>query len=531
MLIVIALIVVLATRGSASTAAAPRPFLASMFQDDDHLLYAPAATVAHTLKVLKRLGVDEIRATVLWKNLAPAAGSTARPAGFSSTDPAAYPAGAWAPYDRLVELAQSRGMTVDFVLSAPGPLWAMAPGAPGPKYADHWAPSAVAFGRFAQAVARRYSGRYVLPGATAPLPRVTFWSIWNEPNQQGWLAPQWQPVAGQPVMESAALYRAYVDAAFSGLAQGGHTPASDTILIGELAPEGSVRPSYTYRDPIPPLPFLRAVYCVDAGLHRLTGPAASAIGCPTGGSASGFAAAHPALFQATGLGHHPYSFFQAPSTSLPDPGFAPLSDLGRLEQEIDGIFATYGVTRRLPLYLTEYGYETYPPNPWRGVSLRLQSLYLNEAQYMAWRDPRVLSMSQFLLYDALPDSSFPRGSQQYWSTFQTGLRFASGQNKPSFYSYRLPLFLPDPVLRPDGSVLVWGMVRAAPHDATRQPVQLQWRTQSASAFRTLTTLRTQNADQVFVAVVHLPGPGVVRALWTAPNGRTVFSRGVGVRAG
>lgn len=530
-MIAIALIVVLTTRGSASTPARPRPFLASMFQDDDHLLYARPTTVVHTLDVLKRLGVDQIRATVLWKNLAPGAGSSARPAGFDSTDPAAYPAAAWAPYDRLVELAQARGIVVDFVLSAPGPLWAMAPGAPAPKYADHWAPSAVAFGRFAQAVGRRYSGRYVLPGSTAPLPRVTFWSIWNEPNQQGWLAPQWQPVSGQPVMESAALYRAYVDAAFSGLAQGGHTPASDTILIGELAPEGSIQPSYTYRDPIPPLPFLRAVYCVDSSFHRLSGAAASRIGCPIGGSPGAFVAAHPALFRASGLGHHPYSFFLAPSTSMSDPEFAPLADLGRVEHEIDAIFAAYGVARRLPLYLTEYGYETYPPNPWRGVSLRLQSLYLNEAQYMAWRDPRVLSMSQFLLYDARPDASFPRGSQKYWSTFQTGLRFASGQDKPSFFSYRLPLFLPDPVLSPDGTVLVWGMVRVAPHDAGRQPVRLQWRPQAARTFQSLTTLSTQNPDQVFVARVHLPGPGVVRAAWRTPGGKTIYSRGVGVRAG
>ena len=215
---------------------------------------------------------------------------------------------------------------------------------------------------------------------------------------------------------------------------------------------------------------------------------------------------------------------------MADPGFAPLANLGRLERELDAIFSTYGVSHQLPLYLTEYGYETYPPNPWRGVSLRLQSLYLNEAQYMAWRDPRVRTMSQFLLYDALPDSSFPPGSQKYWSTFQTGLRFAGGRPKPSLASYRLPLFLPDPVLGSSGSVLVWGMLRAAA-PGSRQSVQIQWQSQTGGSYQTVATAAPDNPNQVFVVSVKLPGPGTVRMAWTSPQGRVMYSRRVGVRAG
>ncbi len=501
-----------------------------MFQDDDHLLYAQDATVIRTLQQLKRLGVNQIRATILWKALAPSPFSTTPPADFKASDPAAYPAGAWRPYDRLVEQAGARGIAVDFNVTAPGPLWAMATGAPAPKYADHWSPSAQAFGSFVAALGQRYSGSYRPPGGSGPLPRVSFWSVWNEANQQGWLTPQWVTVGGQPVMRSAELYRAYADAAFAGLAQTGHHPTTDTILVGELAPEGSVRPTYDYRDAIAPLPFLRSLYCVDASYQPLKGAAASAIGCPTSGSTSGFVNAHPALFQMTGFAHHPYSFFLAPSRSMADLDFAPLANLGRLEHELDAIFSTYGSSRQLPLYLTEYGYETYPPNPWRGVGLRLQSLYLNEAQYMAWRDPRVRTMSQFLLYDALPDVRYPPGSQQYWSTFQTGLRFADGRTKPSFFSYRLPLFLPDPILGPTGAVLVWGMLRAAPAD-TRQLAQIEWRTQTGTSYRTLAAVTPGNPNQAFAVSVHPPGPGVIRLAWTAPTGRVFYSRGVGVRAG
>ena len=65
---------------------------------------------------------------------------------------------------------------------------------------------------------------------------------------------------------------------------------------------------------------------------------------------------------------------------------------------------------------------------------------------MAWLDPRVRSMSQFLLYDALPDTRYPRGSERYWSTFQTGLLYADGTAKPSLGAYRLPIFVPNAVL-------------------------------------------------------------------------------------
>ena len=184
-------------------------------------------------------------------------------------------------------------------------------------------------------------------------------------------------------------------------------------------------------------------------------------------------AANPGLFDATAFAHHPYSFFLAPSAQMSDVNFVPLSDLSRLEHGLDAIFGAYGVGRRLPLYLTEYGYETNPPNPYRGVSPATQALYINEAEYMAWRDPRVRAMSQFLLYDALPDTRYPRGSERYWSTFQTGLRYADGTAKPSLGAYRVPIFVPNAVLGSGSSVFVWGRVRPASHGSS-QRAQIQW---------------------------------------------------------
>ena len=97
----------------------------SISQDDQLLLYSPQPTVVKTLDTLRGLGVDRVRVTVLWLALAPDSTSTTRPAGLNATDPAAYSAAAWAPYDRLTRLAAARGIGVIFNVTAPGPLWAM----------------------------------------------------------------------------------------------------------------------------------------------------------------------------------------------------------------------------------------------------------------------------------------------------------------------------------------------------------------------------------------------------------------------
>ena len=136
-----ALVIVILTVGPASSGARQRS-LESMFQDDNHLVYASTATVVGTLDELRHLGVERIRVTVLWRAIAPDPHSRMAPRGFNGSDPAAYPPGAWAPYDRVVELARVRGIAVDFNVGAPGPLWAMARRSPAPRYADHWTPSA-----------------------------------------------------------------------------------------------------------------------------------------------------------------------------------------------------------------------------------------------------------------------------------------------------------------------------------------------------------------------------------------------------
>src|SRR5258708_25400523 len=126
------------------------------------------------MDTLAALGGGRSRAAIQWNDIAPSAADTTEPAGFNATDPAAYTStqnggspNVWDPYDRVVEMAAARGIAVDFNVTAPGPLWAMQP-APattqfGTRPANHYEPSAVAFGEFVQAVVTRYSGSYLPP--------------------------------------------------------------------------------------------------------------------------------------------------------------------------------------------------------------------------------------------------------------------------------------------------------------------------------------------------------------------------------
>jgi hypothetical protein len=519
---------------TSSSPRTPRGVVESIFQDDDHLLYAPTPTVNQTLDTLRGLGVDRLRLTVLWGAIAPVPLAPVHPPHFDASNPASYPAAAWAPYDRIVRLARTHGIGVAFNVTAPGPLWAMASPAPNLKAANHYRPAPKEFEAFVAAVGKRYSGAYVVPASpggvagkgTGRLPRVSYWTIWNEANQPGWLYPQWRTVAGLRVMNSPRLYRLYVDAAFAALRRTGHSPATDTILIGELAPEGSEATQDGAA--IPPIPFIRALYCVDSAFQPLHGSAAVLLHCPSGADAGAFVRAHPGLFEATGFAHHPYSFFLAPEVKMGDPNFAPLADLSRLEAVLDRAFTTYGVSRKLPLYLTEYGYETNPPDPFRGVAPKRQSLYLNEAQYLAAQDPRVRSLAQFLLYDSAPNPAFPPGTPGYWNTFQTGLLFQNGTHKPAFNAYRLPIFVPDPAVATGSSLLVWGMLRPA-RNGTRQRALIQWRP-VRGRYRTLTAVTTADPSGFLTAQVLLPGSGAVRIAWTAPGGQVFHSRAVGVRS-
>ena len=80
-----------------------------------------------------------------------------------------------------------------------------------------------------------------------------------------------------------------------------------------------------------------------------------------------------------------------------------------------------------PIWLTEYGYQTNPPDQFLGVPPKQQATLLSLAAMRAWRLPRVTMFFQYLYRD-----------EPQLSRFQSGLVFADDRWKPSLKGFRLP---------------------------------------------------------------------------------------------
>jgi hypothetical protein len=486
----------------------------AILQDDVQMLTNPQAT----LNTLLALGVSRVRVSVYWSAIAPKANSFKRPPGFNASNPASY-GGAFATYDAIVRDAQRDGVSVFFTLTGPAPLWATGPGMPSGGPYGQWKPSASEFGRFVKAVGHRYSGTYTPPGDTAPLPKVDFWSIWNEPNYGPDLAPQ--ATSNDKVELSAVEYRSLLDAAWGSLLATGHRPGA-TILIGETAPRGLNHPIGNFSG-IKPLRFIRALYCVDSRYRQLRGTAAAARGCPTTAAASRrFAAQHPALFQASGFADHPYEQGVAPNTPTigpddprnwtTDPDYADLPEVPRLERMLDKIQRMYGFHTHLKIWNTEYGYRTRPPDPRATISQATAAYYMNWAEYLSWRHTRLLSYSQYLLQD--PPTR----------EFASGLLLPSGRPKATFYTFRMPVFLPITSSRRGRRLEVWGCVRPAHEYAGTQLVEIQFQVGSKGPFSTLATIPIVSQRGYFDVRQSFPASGTLRLSWKSPSGPPIHSR-------
>ncbi len=513
------------------TAAAASGTQESMFQDDNLLVYGddPVA-VGRTMDEMRALGADRLRISVFWKLVAPAGESQSRPAGFDAANPAAYPPGAWDRYDRIVRLARERGLLVNFNVTSPAPSWATGSLEGRPDLDKDFDPNAGEFGGFVRALGTRYSGTYVPPGTTAgPLPRVGYWTIWNEPNQPGWLTPQWlsDPRGGGKLVETAPrIYRDLADAMWSALGATGH--GGDKVLIGETAPKGQERAKGPTRA-LKPGRFIRQLYCLDDNLQLLQGTSAELRGCPVSNQVARMVADHPVLFAASGYAHHPYELTFAPTVEPSADSFttANLDDLSSLLRRVYQRFGRKPAAggRDVPLYLTEYGYQTSPPDP-VGVSFAKQAAYLNQTEWLTFRNPRVKALTQFLLVDDAPTPGVADDVQAYGGTFQSGLRTREGKPKPAQLAYQLPIFVPSRTVAKGRRLRVFGLVRPA-SSAAAPRVRVQLR-KSTGGYRTVKTVRATKRRGYVDTTLVVRSKGVVRLAWTS-GGRTLTSRQVSFR--
>jgi hypothetical protein len=480
-----------------------------------------------------------------WYSLAPDPTAAAPPKGFDGSDPNAYPAASWRPYDQLVRDAASDGITVDFELTGGSPRWASGanPPASSPGYTTDaryysWEPNPTMYGRFVHAVAERYDGRFTPAGSSTALPRVHFWSFWNEPNFGQDLGPQ--AIDGSTVSASAGRYRDLLRAAWTAMQQTGH--AQDTTLIGEIAAKGYPLRPPGHPGPLPgntaqtrALDFVRYVYCLDADYRPLRGNAATQVGCPADAAGSRrFRAQNPALFDATGFAVHAYDSKQAPDAdpSTIDPNDATFPVLGRVGVALDRMTGAYGSGKRFPIYNDEFGYITSPPQaPGKGDPSPAQAaVELNQAEYLSYENPRVAAYSQYLITDPPPSPS---------PGFSSGLYASNGTPKATLYAFRMPVWLPNTIVGRGASSEIWGGARpAAFADQTSRMVEIQMQDGGQGPWKTIRSVAAAPGTGYIDVRATLPYSGNLRLAYTYPTsgsllppgvaGTTIFSRTVKV---
>jgi Cellulase (glycosyl hydrolase family 5) len=372
---------------------------------------------------MRAIGADTLRLGVQWDEVAPRAESGRRPQ-FDATDPDEYPG--FTPYDDVVRRATDKGFRVLLDLGPDAPRWATSDGAPlGPETGNR-EPDPVEFARFAAAVGKRYSGDF------EGLPKVEWFSLWNEPNHHFFLKPNG---------DAPRIYRQMVAVALPALRDAAGEDVH--VLAGETAPirrPGSV---------LGPRDFLQRWLCLDKRFR----PTPDEKGC------RGFQG-----FDVDGYAHHPYG----PASSIPKHAdVISLLAIARLGRYLDRAAEAGRLPRGLPIYSTEFGFQSNPPDPTARNTLGEQAALLNEKELQTYRYPRLRSYAQYLLYDDSAREGITL--EQVWSGFQTGLRFADGEAKPAYDAYRFPIVVER---SSSDSVSMWGRVR--PGSGARS-VELQYR--------------------------------------------------------
>jgi hypothetical protein len=312
-----------------------------------------------------------INAAVSWAKVAPT-----RPANASNPFDPAYK---FTELDDLIRGAQARG--IEPMLQIWGtPKWA------GPA-ANRLPRQVSALTGFARAVASRYSGRY--PG----YPFVRYYGVWNEPNLNQFLAPQFDR-RGRSV--GPKLYAKLFKAAYTGLKAGNRLAQ---VALGETSARGRERRIKGLQDTHSPGRFYQLV-----------------------------AKAAPRLkFDA--VAHHPYPTDpkQRPEQVVRWPNVS-LMMLPRLESSLKKWFHRKSA---VPIWITEYGHETKPDDP-KGVDYQTQASYMQRAFAIASRYSYVPMFIWFVLHD---DQGDP---------WQSGLITEDGVLKPAFFTFADLAFRFDP---------------------------------------------------------------------------------------
>ncbi|HET7128556.1 MAG TPA: hypothetical protein VFJ93_05735 [Gaiellaceae bacterium] len=271
-------------------------------------------------------------------------------------------------------------------------------------------------------------------------PWVRYWLIWNEPNHPLWLKPT-----------RAAIYVQHLlNPGYEGI----HAVLRHAQVGGGVtAPRGGL-------GGVAPVTWLR-----------------------------GMARAHAKL---DAYAHNPYPLRPGETPSAHGCRFCPTITMATLPKLLILVRRYWGLK---PVWLTEYGYQTNPPDQFLGVSPRKQATLLSLAAMRAWRLARVTMLIQYLYRD-----------EPQLSRFQTGLVYIDDKPKASLNGFRLPFA---EMKRSGFETVVWGQIRDGRQGRKRYQVQVLRK----NKWTAIAGTRLTNNNGVFVRTIRLKKGSLLR-VWS-----------------
>jgi hypothetical protein len=459
--------------------------------DDDGLMQRSLETTAPTAALWKQNGVDQARLTLVWTRIAPAAESTKKPAGFNPRDPNS-PGYVWGDVDRAVAALEANQIDVTILIAAPNPYWvSQVPS----RRSKTYKPDPKALGDFMFAIATRYKGR------------IKSYLPMNEPNLWQYITPQYSCTsksAKSCSLSGAAIYRELYRSGYAAVKAA--DPAA-AVWIGSLAPHGRPGVSPTASSPGPSA-FFKAMACVKPNYAvDKTSP-----GCKS---------YKPLLTD--GIAHHPHTVLLSPTQREPGDAIT-TANISTLTGLFDRLQSTGRVlnsaavgsaqkSKRLDVFLDEYGVQTNPPDKLQGLSPAKQDEYYQQVSYMMWKNPRVKLLAFYLWQDE------PYTLAKSWA-WQSGMYYANGKIKPSGRSFPHPFWVDLP--KGSKSATVWGQVRPPQGSLAKQAtaaatksVTVQVRSGNSALFKDLKTV-SPNADGYFSFKASVSGTRSFRFVYGSP---------------
>jgi Glycosyl hydrolase catalytic core len=266
---------------------------------------------------------------------------------------------------------------------------------------------------------------------------VRLWAVWNEPNRRQWL----QPVSAASYVQKL-LNPAYaqIHAVIRSAKVGG----------GMTAPRAGA-------GGVSPVAWIQQMGKLDARLDAYA--------------------------------HHPYP--GQPQVETPT---GPACDncttiaMADLERLVSLVRKNLGRKR---VWLTEFGYQTNPPDIFLGVSPTKQAEYVASAARRVQTAPSVDMLIYFLVRDDAADEGW-----------QSGLTTVSGTKKPAYTAFRFPLLKTS---RRGDVVSLWGQIRPG---SGRRTYRL--RVYRNEGWAWLGATRTTNARGVLTVQVRVPEGSLVQ---------------------